>query len=416
MTEPVDLLVPPSIRDARGLAIDAAQARLQRLDLTRLLVYAVREVTPSALPHLIEQFHMDGLEGADLVSGEAEQRRLILDAIPWHRLKGTLAGLRWSGRRAGLSIVRAITPPARVYCAPTLTREEHDAFLARYPQLRLYRYRTRGQRLPHGWHLDAAYPGGMHYPVVTDAVLRMGWRSFLRRTDATETPITTLVRELEWPDGMAVLDLAIRKPGAAGRGTYPARPPIARQYLVSQDGGGRLFNVRLDQPYRDVDEVLHQHTARPGMDPIDIRYRVTAERWVRHGVHLAAFVAGHLCDNGARDRLYRRFHLFDPTVPVGRRGKSTHLGPLKLGMPPYTAELRTSQPGRRSRRLLGRYVDGYIAPRTVSRLERGRLVLRHAAAYRDRVWLDTHDRQPVASGGSALAGRYRAGQIISRSA
>jgi hypothetical protein len=413
MTEP--LLLQPSIRDDRGRALDTAQARLQRLDRRRLLVYAIREVTPTALPHLIEQFHVAGMEGGAFAGAEAEQRHLILDSIAWHRVKGTLGGLRWAGRRAGLSIVRAITPPARVYCAPTLTRTERDAFLARHPQLRLYRYRTRGQRLPQGLYLGAAMLGATHYPVITDAVLRLGWRAFLWQTDGTETPITTLVREIDRPEALAVLDLAIRRPGAAGWGTYPTRPPPRRQYLVTQDGGGRLFNVRLRQPYRDVEETIHLHSARPGLEPIDVRYQVVGERWIRHGVHVGAFVAGYLCDNQARDRLYRRFHLFDPAIPVGRRGKSTHLGAHKLGMPAYTAELRTSQPGRRAPRLLGRYTVGYLAPRRGSRLDQGRAAMATAVAVRDRVWLDTHDRAVTASGGNALAGRYRAGQIISRS-
>lgn len=413
MTEP--LLLQPSIRDDRGRALDAAQARLQRLDRRRLLVYAIREVTPTALPHLVEQFHVAGMEGGSFAGTEAEQRQLILESIAWHRVKGTLGGLRWAGRRAGLSIVRAITPPARVYCAPTLTRAARDAFLARYPQLRLYRYRTRGQRLPQGLYLGAAVLSATHYPVITDAVLRLGWRSFVWQTDGTETPITTLVRELDRPDALAVLDLAIRRPGAAGWGTYPTRPPPRRQYLATQDGGGRLFNVRLQQPYREFDETVHLHTVRPGLDLIDIRYQVVAERWIRHGVHLGTFVAGYLVDNRARDRLYRRFHLFDPAVPVGRRGKSTHLGALKLGMPAYTAELRTSQPARRSPRVVSRYAVGYLAPRLVSRLDQGRAALATAAAVRDRIWIDTHDRQVAACSGGALAGSYRAGQIISRS-
>jgi hypothetical protein len=431
-------LLQPSVRDDRGLAIDTAQARLQRLDLRRLLVYAVREVTPTALPHLVEQFHVGGLEGGAWATTEAERRQLVIDGIAWHRLKGTLGGLRWTGRRAGLAIVRAITPPARVYCAPTLTRPEREAFLARYPQLRLYRYRSRGQRLANGWYCNAAYVAGRQYPVVTDAILRLGWRAFLWQAAGGETPLTTLVRELARDQALAVLDLAIRRPGAAGWGTYPNRPPPGHQYLVSQDGGGRLFNVRLDQPYRAFDETVHTHAARPGLGLIEIRYQPVAAPGWRHGVHLGGgrdrlvaaaqdpappspwrwqrpCVAGYLCDNGARDRLYRRFHLFDPTVAVGRRGKSTHLGTLKLGMPAYTAELRTSQPARRSPRLMGRYCDGYLAPRTVSRLETGRAVLRQAAAARDRVWLDSHDLQPVASSGGALAGRYVAGQIISRS-
>ena len=407
-------LLQPSLNDARGLALESAQARLGRLGLARLLVYHLRRVPASALPVLAEQFHVGGREGWDWVTTEAERRQLILDSIADHRLKGTLAGLRRAGGRAGLSLVRAVTPPAKVYLAPTLTKGERDEFLARYPQLRLYRYRTRGQRLAPGWYCNAAFVGGRHYPTVTDAVLRLGWRAFTRTPAGVEEPITTLVRELVRPQAEAQLELAIRRPGAAGFGTYPTRL-LPRAFLVTQDGGGRLFNVALTTPYLDFDESLHQHTARPGLGLIAIRYAVTAERGAAHGAHLGGWVTGYLADNGARDRLYRRFHLFDPAVPLVARGKSQHVGAMKLGMPAYTAELRTALPGRLAPRLTGRFCSGYLAPRAPSRLLTAVDTLRLAAARRDQVWLDTHDRHVATSGGGRLSGNFRAGQIISRS-
>ncbi|MGK0657664.1 phage tail protein [Methylococcus sp. S2T] len=404
-------LLQPSLRDARGLALDALIERISRLDQSALLVYLVDQADSSALPHLADQFHVMGLEGWDTVSTDTERRALIKSAIAYHRLKGTLAGLAWAGSRVGLSILRAITPPAKTYLAPTLTRAERDAFLSGYPQLRLYRYRTRGVRIGSGWYCGAAFVRGHHYPVVTDAILRLGWRAFLWHTSGEETPVTTLVREIQRAGAEAELSLAIRKPGSAGLGTYPGRL-VPRSYLVQQDGGGRLFNVRLSTPYLDFDESVHTHAVRPGLDPIDIRYTTIAEQGIEHGVMLGRFVAGHLADNGARDRLYRRFHLFDPAVPVPRRGRSTHVGAMKLGMPAYTAELAVSMPARRSPRLIGRFATGYWAPASVSRLERGREAMALAAAFRDRVWLDTHTRKQVRAGYAVRSGEILSGQFI----
>lgn len=409
------LLLQPSIRDPRGLALEPLMARLQRLDLSTLLVYAIKHVDASALPWLAEQLHVAGLEGWDLVASEAERRHLVAAAIGYHRLKGTLAGLRLAGARAGLAIVRAVTPPAKTYLAPTLTRTERDAFLARYPQLRLYPYRTRGVRLPYGWYCGAAFSAGRHYPAVTDAVLRLGWRSFIHSPDGSERAVTTLVREIVRPQAVAELDVAIHRPGAAGFGTYPTRL-LPRSFLVTQDGGGRLFNLHLKTPYLAFDERLHAHAAPSGLTPIDIPYTAVAQPGTAHGAMLGRWVAGYLTDNGARDRLYRCCWLFDPAVPVPRRGRSTHVGAaMKLGMPAFTAELRVSVPGRRSLRLLGRFACGYWGGASTSRLARGAGSLRLAMALRDRVLLDTHDRVPVTSSSHILAGRYRAGQIISRS-
>lgn len=407
-----DQLLQPSLRDERGQALDGLIERISRLDLSSLLVYAVDQVVPSALPHLVDQFHLMGLEGYDWAQTDAERRALIKSAIADHRLKGTLAGLRRFGGRAGVSIVRAVVPPAKVYCAPTLTRAERDAFLARYPQLRLYRHRTRGERLANGWYCNAAFVAGAHYPTVTDAVLRIGWRAFVWQTDGSEQPVTALVREIQRARADAELSLAIRRPGAAGFGLYPDRL-IPRAYLVGQSAGGRLFNVTLSTPYVDFDESLHQRTVLPGLDPIDIRYTRVAQPWVIHGVMFRRFIAGHLVDNRSRDRLYRRFHLFDPAVPVPRRGKSTHVGAMKLGMPAYTAELRVSMPGRRSPRLLSRFAQGYWAPQSLSRLERGRQSLALAAATRDRVWLDSNVFRTVRSAYSVRCGAYLSGQVVS---
>ena len=408
-----DRILQPSIQDRRGLALDTLIERISRLDLSALLVYAIDNVSASALPHLSDQFHVMGLEGWDLVSTDEERRSLIKTAIAYHRLKGTLAGIRWAGSRAGARILRAITPPAKVYLAPTLTRAERDAFLARYPQLRLYRYRSRGERIPNGWYCGASFVAGVNYPTVTDAILRIGWRAFVWQTGGTEQPVATLVREIHREQADAQLNVAIRKPGSAGFGTYPTRL-IPRSYLVQNSAAGRLFNVTLSTPYVDFDESLHTHAVRPGLDPVDIRYTQVAQRWVEHGVMFRRYVSGHLVDNGSRDRLYRRFHLFDPAIPLPRRGKSTHVGQMKLGMPAYTAELRTSIPGTAAPRQFWRWCAGYWTMPRVSRLETARQAMSLAGAMRDRVWIDSNAYKTVRSGHATKAGAYLAGQVISQ--
>ncbi len=82
-------LIPEGIRDLSTEAFNELIDRLGSIDLTPLLVYLIDYVTPSALPHLAEQFHVTGLEGWELAETEEEKRALIKKAIELHRYRGT---------------------------------------------------------------------------------------------------------------------------------------------------------------------------------------------------------------------------------------------------------------------------------------------------------------------------------------
>lgn len=82
--------------DPRFKALAALSERLSDLDRTVLLVYLVDLVTPEALPHLAEQFHVMGLEGWAAADTEDARRQLIKQSIELHRHKGT----PWAMKRA----------------------------------------------------------------------------------------------------------------------------------------------------------------------------------------------------------------------------------------------------------------------------------------------------------------------------
>lgn len=403
------LLLQPSLRDERGLALEPLIARLGRLDLSTLLVYAIAQVAPSALPHLAEQFHVAGLEGWDLAATDRERSHLVATAIDYHRAKGTLAGLQLAGRRAGLTIVQATTPPAKTYLAPARNRAERDLALESFPQLRLYRTRVRGQRVALGLYCHAAWLG-TEFTTAAALARRLGWRAEVRAPGGALRAETVLIHQ-DTDRAAAPLDLEVRRPGAAGRGTYPAGR-LGQSFMLAQAAGERLFNVRLTQPYSAAQD--QASAVQPGLALTAAAYAVRAVPGVAGGVMLGRFVSGHVADQRACDRLWRAVPLFARAVTDPRRGRSTHVGSARLTMPAFTAELRTSVPGRRSPRLVGAFCAGYWGGAVGSRLERGLGALRLAVAVRDRVWIDTHDRQALRSG-AAPAGRYRCGQIISRS-
>lgn len=95
-------LIPAGIRDASNLALNELADRMGTVDLTPILIYDVDDVAESALPHLIEQFHIAGLEGARLAENATNKRELIKRSIALHRLKGTPAGIKQALSTIGL--------------------------------------------------------------------------------------------------------------------------------------------------------------------------------------------------------------------------------------------------------------------------------------------------------------------------
>jgi len=87
-------LIPAGIRDESTIALNSLIDRMGSVDLTPLLVYIIDNVTETALPHLIQQFHVAGLEGGRLAENATIKRALLKKAIALHRLKGTPAGIK----------------------------------------------------------------------------------------------------------------------------------------------------------------------------------------------------------------------------------------------------------------------------------------------------------------------------------
>lgn len=108
-------LIPPGIRDASTLALNELIDRMGTVDLTPLLVYIIDDVTASALPHMLEQFHVAGLEGGRLAENDTNRRALLKRAIALHRLKGTPAGLKQAIAESGFGDVTIIERTGEVY-------------------------------------------------------------------------------------------------------------------------------------------------------------------------------------------------------------------------------------------------------------------------------------------------------------
>ena len=163
MLNRASLLLPPNRSALESAVVDALHT-LEHPERLLSTLYNPDAVAAPQLPWLAW--------GRDVLawpSDADETQRRQLTARSWHlhRRMGTLSGLRELAAVFGGTITKAITPPAKLYAAPALTVAERNAFVARYPQLRIYRHRVEGVR--QGAMLQGEFLGAA-FPAVSDAV------------------------------------------------------------------------------------------------------------------------------------------------------------------------------------------------------------------------------------------------------
>lgn len=112
--------------DPRFSALARLSERLNTLDTSALLIYLVDSVSPQALPHLAEQFHVMGLEGWPAAKNIEAQRSLIKSAIELHRHKGTPWAMKQVLRSVGYAdaVIEEGLPPLRYDGATSYSAEE----------------------------------------------------------------------------------------------------------------------------------------------------------------------------------------------------------------------------------------------------------------------------------------------------
>lgn len=346
---------------------------------------------------------------------EAERRSHIRTSLRRHRAYGTLAGLRMAAESTGVSIVKAITPPAKMFSGPSLTVAERNAYLERYPELRIYRYRTSG----HAGHVSFAVGNAQRFLVASDAVLRFTERATLVR-DGVESELASLTRTVSDAEHVATTITEVRRSGTAGHQAFVAGLP---RWPATTTAAERITTVRMTSTYRAGEEPLRVATVSPGLEPIDARPLDVALRGsIDSLIPGRAFIGARSAHNAARGclikssapwRMYRSMRLFDPAIPAMRRGAILHVNQGILGMPPHHAELSIRITGTMdTRRWAGPYVRGALVSRDHKVLADGVHAMREAARVSDRIALRTKNRDIVTAGEHILSGTLSAGAII----
>jgi hypothetical protein len=334
---------------------------------------------------------------------EAEKRDRTKASWNLHRRAGTLWAFKQAAKASACEVTRAIVPPAKIYPSPALTVAERNTFVARYPQLKIYRYRTIGQRI--GLLVGDCLESG--FPVISDAVLRMNPRAYLRKNGVdTELTIAERVTETKNANAVTVTITEAGIPGSADKLSFCAGHPL---YLTVTEAAKRFYRLALNSSYLDSAETVRRLLALPDMTPIDIKPDAVAETGIAIGIYAGKFTAGYLLLSTARDRLYQRLYLFDPDIDVESRKVISHLNAGILGMPAFHAELFVSAPGKWPLQCAGLFVRGFLVDQAKTALTDCIDAMRSVARASERIELNLNSKKPAKASESNIAGQILSG-------
>jgi phage tail P2-like protein len=347
---------------------------------------------------------------------ESTKRALVRDSRVLHRRAGTVAGLRALARYAGGSLLRVDTPRTRTFCGQSLTLEEREAFLARYPQLRMYRYRNNGIRrgaMFHRLYCGADGEAGSRsadIPLDNGAKQRFGERAWLfEPRNGSEQQLVTWSEMITDVERTSRTVRRVAVPSVAGRVSFVGR--TMPSYTVVSNAVTRIYSMQVDDSYVEPTVTLRRTVINPGLDPITPVWRGLAIAGVRRGWHCGQWVGMHSVDSTAGDRLGRYQPLFDPGRTITNRGAMLFVGPQRLRFPPFTAEIKCQISGRRPHQALSQFVRGYCVSMPKSRLRTLQKALSAGIAARDQSLLNTRASRPLTAKQTLLAGAVVAGSF-----
>ncbi len=364
-----------------------------------------------------------------------EKKRAAAKAwLRLHRKRGTLAGIEEAVRLFGAEVVAARVPPDAIYPDPSMTREERDRYLARFRQLRFFRFRTRGQATfgayaGSGFRRPRLFAGGGFYLTFTDARLRVGRRAFVF------DPLTGQEQPVNRADRVAITDRRgavefdlVSLPGQAGRGLFAGRVLPGRTFAIDTGARRRIYSVVIDREYVETISALHISGALPTAQPIDVRARQTRTPGQRVAGQLfpgrapgkVAFL-GRAGDGAARAflprtsaglRIFDAVFLFDQDRLPDRRSARTFAGQFRLGQAPFHARLTLDVQGRRSPFAFQQFVGGFFLRTSKKPLRQAIEAVRQSKALRDKVLVTAKTTRPVTVADGVRIGTIKVGTWV----
>ncbi len=402
MSDPASLLPSNATPLMRAVSLTNAARRPMALGPIGAML------DPAAIPAAVLPY----LAAANGVSvwkpewSDDRKRAVIARSIVLKRRRGTVPCFEGHLAFVDAQLVRFLATPQRPTPRKALTVDEEAAWLAQFPELRIYYFRNRSHR---------------------PAVLTPGvWRT------ARLTPLASRA------DGDAGARAEIVRGGVAN----PVRIAItggesefAREVEVALAVTGRRFVLgqALARPFAfarasDAAERLYSfrpvsnapRTVRPQITPFDATPKRVAGRSA--DLHLVtvsrAWNGPHrfLRASTARQNVYDAFRLFDPAL--ARAGRSHRqggwtLGLSRLGQPAFQVELALDLTFQRRKVRRFPNLPGFVEKHDSSRTDEALAAIRGAKLGRDQVLMRSNLHRRITAGdGVPLDGSFRLGQII----
>ena len=400
-------------------AFDLTGAQIDELPVDLRKLVRPWEVPSSHLPWLAWGLSVDLWEPD---WSEEKHRALAARALTMHARKGTQASLAEHIRIMGADPRRFIVPPAKTFLMEALTEAERDAFLSRFPQLRIYPFVTRGT-YRFGHFTSSAFGRAKAY-LDASCIKDVGaWSRFIRTARLWDRGAeTTLTIRAVTPEGVGRFQAAAFDEVVLGakptKALHLDAPPTARAFLVDDFGvAQRLIRIPRDASYEYRLGRESYTTTYPDAVLVDVRPQSVAERHEGQPNALYAtdrqFISGkHLPPSIAWQFIYERWHIHDPDRVPDVRLRSTHLGFTRLGMPPYNAEIRTRISGTQAPRTASIFVTGHLMTGNRKPISQVREAVRVSKSLRDRILLDTKTYRLLRVGDRLKAGTVTLGRFI----
>ena len=353
---------------------------------------------------------------------EDKHRLMLARSLHMHARKGTATAIAEAVRIMGGDLRRFIVPPAKTHLSPAFTPTEREAYLALFPQLRVYPFVARGRTGPFGCFLSVKRMLGETLlgpirPISTNASRYTRTATLWDRGE--ETTLTVREVKLETVGLVAAkqFDEVILGPKAT-RAIHLDAPPHARGFLVDDQAvAQRMIRIPRDAGYQFRLGRETYTTVWPQAQLIDVRPQFIAEvhagqKGAVHAGGGSRIAGGFLPPTVAWRHLFERWHIHDPDrIPIERR-RSMHLGNTRLGMPAYHAEASIRLPGRRPWRVAGRFVQGFVISTTKQPIADARHAVRITKSLRDKVLLNTRTHRAIRAGDRPKIGQAAVGGYI----
>lgn len=429
MTETVSIL--PAIGPYER-AFSLAYADQPRLPVELLAsLYDPRTCPARLLPYLAWAFSVDLWKD----DWSEEKKRSVIAATPaLHRLKGTKPGLARHLEIVGISLVGLRQPPDKFMPDADLTKEESEAYLSRFRQIRVYSHRSRGRATFQaydgmGLRRRGLFTDWNFFPGVSDAAARIGRRAFLYDPlTGIEEPIVRAERQrvTETREAETFEQFALR--GERGLTLFTDVKPSSRMFLVNSGAEKRIYSMQIRQSYQESTDILRLTGVLPDVRPVDVRPRQVAERGKRVFGQLFAADGGkakNFLDAGgkfriflpagtAHLRLYEQIFLHEQDRLVGRRMARTFTDAGSyLGLPAHHLVAKVEIRRKRSRLAFGRFfARGFLIESDATPLADAVMAARAAKAAYEKLVITSRTHRPATVGDRLRVNDARVGEWV----